>query len=135
MFASTVSAIVQVGDVTVHIRKLSARALERASDAQADSAAKTVRRFGADIMKALREAPIADAASPVVLSPDNQKKVRYAAYDRPTVLVAGITEWSAERALAEGIQDLDEETAQKLHEAILDLSLPPIDPKAAEGKG
>jgi len=59
---------------------------------------------------------------------DEQRKARYTTYDRQLVIQAGVVSWTYPERLSDGLEDLDEETAQKLHEAILDLSLPPIDP-------
>jgi hypothetical protein len=134
MFASQTKSTVAIGDVVVTIRKLSARSLDKASEARQATAAAVARGFGADMIQALKVTEPAPLA-PVVLTLAEQIKARYTSYDRASTLRAGIASWTAPQPLEEGIADLDEESAQKLHEAILDLSLPALDPKVAEGKG
>jgi len=130
MFASDTKRDVPVGDVTVTVRKLSGRSLEKASEAQSISAATVTRSFGPEVMKVLREGRAEQ-------TPEQRTASRYQAYDRQSVLVAGIMRWTSPVPLAQGIDDLDEESAELLFRAILDLSLPAIDPeavKAAEKK-
>lgn len=136
MFAASVKSTVAIGEVSVTIRKLSAKSLDKAAEATQAAAAATARAFGADMVRAVQDATrdIAPAA-PVVLTVEQQKKARYGAYDRGSVIRAGVVEWTAPEKLPEALEDLDEEATQQLHEAIIDLSLPPIDPKVAEGKG
>jgi hypothetical protein len=137
MFASQVTREVQIEDVTVTIKKLSGRALEKASEARQLAVAENMRRMGGDVLKSLRDIKTAD----VVGEPDYAAatKARYGQYDRTAVLVAGILRWSAQvPPSTAAIEDLDEDTAEQLHKAILDLSLPPLDPKefeAQQGKG
>jgi hypothetical protein len=140
MFASSVKSTVEIGEVSVIIRKLSARSLEKAADARQGAAVASAKQFGAEMLKALQDVKTPDAGAivPAAQSLEAQRKGRYNLYDRASVLTAGVVSWTGPDTLPElaaGIQDLDEGTAQQLHEAILDLSLPPIDPAVAEGKG
>jgi len=118
MFASQVTKEIQIDNGTVRIRKLSARSLEKASEARQTSAALLTRSFGGEVLKALRDdSAVAEAQKAKVAN-------RYGSYDRHTVLTQGIMSWSFAEKLEAGIEDLDEEAAETLSHAILDLSLP-----------
>jgi hypothetical protein len=146
MFASKVQKDVTVGEgeaaVIVTIRKLSGRSLEKASEARQIGVAQGMKSMGGDILRTLRDLEEADkksgAESPEKPDYAAATKKRYATYDRATVLVMGVVRWTAEPKVgAQALDDLEEDAAQKIHEAILDLSLPPLDPaefKAAQGK-
>jgi len=132
MFASEVRRSVEVSGHTIVIRKLSARSLDKARQARSAVAAKGLREMGGEIFRALRSENVDGLVAELEerrRDPETVKSQRYAAYDRDTVLQAGLVSWSHSRDLTpESIGDLDEETAESLHEAILDLSLPPLDP-------
>ena len=123
---------------TVTIRKLSARSLERASDARQIGVAESMRKMGGDVLKSLRELEQPKKEEPKKLDPEAAKKARYASYDRGTVLVAGIVRWSYGEVETDPLSQVDEQAAEEIHEAILDYSLPPLDPEeheAERGKG
>jgi len=126
---------VEFPDGSVTIRKLSWKSLEKAKEAQSITAATSLRAYGGDLMKALRSDTVNEAAklhAEKKASQSEQVKARYAEYDREAVLSKGIDSWSYGELNPERILELEEETADKLHRAILDLSLPPIDKEAAE---
>jgi hypothetical protein len=142
MFASKVQKEVSIGAgddaVTVTIRKLSGRSLEKASEARQIAVSQGMRSMGGDILRTLRDLETTKAEPE---KPDYAAatKARYSTYDRMAVLLAGIVRWTAEEppTLKFMEDELDEESCQKLHEAILDLSLPPLDPaefKAQQSK-
>jgi hypothetical protein len=132
MFASKTVAQVVFPDGAVNIRKLSALSLEKASAARQISVSQLSRSMGPELMKAFAGGGDDDEkkSSKPKVEPtmDEQRKARYTTYDRQLVIQAGVVSWTYPERLSDGLEDLDEETAQKLHEAILDLSLPPIDP-------
>lgn len=130
MFASKVTSQVVFDDGVVNIRKLSARSLEKASEARQISVSQLSRSMGPELMRAFAT-PTEDRTK-VEPSLEERTRARYATYDRQSVLQAGVVSWTYDTKVAEGLDDLDEESAQKLHEAILDLSLPPLDPVERE---
>jgi hypothetical protein len=139
MFASRVKKVVTLNDgdvdVGVTIRKLSARSLEKASDARQSTAIARARDAGGELVKIFRETDEVKAAAAAAKDPIAAAKARYAAYDRAAVLLAGVESWTSDVKLPQGLDDLDEEAADLLHREILDLSLPPLDPEAAEAVG
>lgn len=130
MFASKVRNTIVLMDegkeVAVVIQKLSAKHLTLAAETRQAAAAETTRRYGADVLKAFRET--AEAAAQKKPSAEEQRKAdiqaRYAAYDRGVTLDKGVVSWSLKTDLKKGIEDLDEESAELLHKAIIDLSVP-----------
>ena len=132
LFASKIVSQVVFPDGAVNIRKLSALSLEKASAARQISVSQLSRSMGPELMKAFAGGSDDDEkkSSKPKVEPtmDEQRKARYTTYDRQLVIQAGVVSWTYPERLSDGLEDLDEETAQKLHEAILDLSLPPIDP-------
>lgn len=136
MFASECRKDVEVGDERVAIRKLSARTLEKARQNRAAVQVKALRDMGGDVVKAMKSdsvEAIAQQLDALKKDPDAVRRQRYDAYDQETVLTAGVVSWTHSKALSpDSLADLDEETAALLHEAILDLSLPPLDPAEKE---
>ena len=130
-FAQAVTDTVTIGDVTVTIKKLNWKQLRKASEAQ--SAA-----YYALVSKAPKALLDAQAASAKEKGGDQAeekpKQHNYAGYDRDVVLQAGVKSWTADAKLPSGLDDLDEATADQLHRAILDLSLPPLDPAVGEAE-
>lgn len=119
MFASQQKGEVTVDGVAVQIRKLSARSLEKAQEARQAVVAKLFSSI--DLSKVSRPE---EAKQP---DPKAQQEARYGSYDRSTVLHQGIMSWSATRDLTpDAVDDLEEEAADKIYRAILDLSLKPI---------
>ncbi len=128
VFASEVKKDVLVEGVTVTVRKLSGRSLEKAAEARQIALGATVRSFGSDLIKTFRETKREE-------TPEAQKAARYAGYDRSAVLVAGVASWDFERKLnPEAIDDLEESAAEFLFREILELSLPPAEVAAEAEK-
>jgi hypothetical protein len=121
----------ELGEIVVTIRKLSGSSLEKAAVQRGIVQAAYFRALGAPFLQEL-SSPKADEARKILADekkdPAALRKARYAQYDRDSVLIAGIERWSCEDKYpkSESITKLDEDTAQELHEAILDYSLPPI---------
>jgi hypothetical protein len=151
MFASRVTRDVEVegeggAAVFVTVQKLSARSLEKAREAKSAAQLASLRAASKDMLQVWRSAEVEEAAKRLaekraqeVADPKARAKARYDAHDREHVLLAGVVRWTAKAPNGEPIPvapehllDLDEATAQTLHEAILDLSLPPLDPADAE---
>lgn len=139
MFASDCRKPVEVGDVQVTIRKLSARVLERAREARSAAQVKSLRDLGPEMVKVMKSDGLEAVAQELKRDESAVKRQRYGAFDRQTVLAEGIVSWTHSRPLdSAAIADLDEETAELLHEQILELSLPPLDraeSEAVEAKG
>jgi len=141
MFASQIQKeVVLEGDERVTIRKLSALTLDKARAAKQADQAKVLRNYGGDLLKAIRSDSLEDVAAAVAAKradPVVQRAAHYDEFDREVVLNAGIVSWTSDRKVnPESVGDLDEPSAQKLHEAIVDLSVP-FDPEMAadlEGK-
>lgn len=135
MFASRVKKQVEFEDGSVTIRKLSYHSLEKAREARTAVQAASMRNFGGDVLKALRNEDLGEVAKRVAEQkpgPKEQAKARYAEYDRDSVLVAAIDSWTYGDVTPKAIYDLEEERAARLHREILDLSLPPLESAAAE---
>jgi len=124
MFASKTTRTVEVKDgdatVVVTIQKLSRRALEASSDARQRKVAQVAKDMGAEIVQAYQARAAKDEAEKVL----DPVESRFATYDVETVLVNGITSWSASVPVAEGIPDLDVEVSDILFRAIVTLSVP-----------
>ncbi len=132
MYASKVIREIEVksGDTTLAatIRKLSWKKLDKAQTIERSGAIATARETGAELVKAFRELNKAEAAGEI--TPEVKRKARYGQYDKATVLESGLTKLDGadtSDAIAARIEELDMAEAQQIHEAILDLSLPPID--------
>ena len=145
MFASRVTKDVQVEDAVVTIQKLSGRSLDRAKDARSAAQLGSLRAASRDLLQVMKSDQVEAAAEKLAAQrakeqadPKAKAQARFEAYDREHVLLAGIVRWSCEAAVhlsPESIGDLDEQAAQQLHEEILTLSLPPVDPVEAEALG
>jgi hypothetical protein len=145
MFASRVTKDVQVESVVVTIQKLSGRSLDKAKDARSAAQLGSLRAASKDLLQVMKSDQVEAAAEKLaaqrakeVTDLKAKARARFDAYDREHVLVAGIVRWSCEaetRLSPEAVGDLDEETAQLLHEEILTLSLPPVDPVEAAALG
>lgn len=142
MFASRVQKTIEVEGEPVLIQKLSAKSLDKAARAAQMQSLADVREAGAEVLRAFRDSDAVDRARKAMeerkLDPEAQRKARYGAYDRELVLLAGVVSLpGAEKVTREVLDDLDIEAAQQIHEAILDLSLPPLteaEATAEEGK-
>jgi hypothetical protein len=122
MFASQTTETIQIGDVAVTIRKLSWKTLRHAAQAQLDQQLGFALKAGADVLRAIETAGAKAPESTV--SMEQTRLARYASHDRAIVLQAGVKSWTATQPLPKGLDDLEEEAADTLHRAILDLSLP-----------
>jgi hypothetical protein len=135
MFASKIVREMSVDGETVVIRKLNHAVLERARDAKSAKGARSLRDFGGEVLKVLQSNEYGELKAKKEEDPNAPRVARYNSFDRTIVLSAGIVSWTAGVNLsADTIEDLDEATAQTLYEAIVDLSLPPLDPKVAEAQ-
>lgn len=136
MFASKIRQDVQVSDGTITIRKLSFSKLDRARDERQLKSATTIKTYGGEVLKVLRDESTADLAERLKArreDPETARKARYLDYDRTTVLHEGIVKWSYDEPLnEENINDLDDGDAQITFEAIIDLSAPPPEVQKAE---
>jgi len=126
VFASQVKSTFQIEGCDVRIRKLSARSLDKASEIRQGSVVAMARGFGPELMAVFR----GDVGPQPERVAQTERETVYATYDRDSVLVAGIESWDAKHAdgkkmdLEEGIADLDEDSANALFHAIIDLSVP-----------
>jgi hypothetical protein len=141
MFASRITQDVEVSDgqsaVVVTIRKLSGNSLGKAKDARTADKLSSIRTASKDLLAFWKDASVEAVAEKLAerqkaeQDATSKAEARYAEYDRLTVLQAGIVRWSSDvKVTPDTVADLDEETADKLHRAILDLSLPALDPEA-----
>lgn len=147
MFAKQVTKDVEVGSEIVTIRKLSGVSLQKAREAKRVEQVQNMREIGAEMIRAFREEREKAAAAtrpdalpipakePTIEELQKARKESFTEYDRNTVLVAGIARWTAKVPVnPENIADLDEETAQLLHNEILDLSVAPVNTAEVSGK-
>lgn len=142
MFASqttdTVTIQDQAGPVTVTIRKLAGKALRRAATVQLEGtlrraalASAAVAVSGEQLANALSALEEKKAKTP--LTAQQLREQRYTQYDREEVLRAGIQSWTSKETLNDRSRDdLDDDAAEQLHRAILDLSLPPVEVQVVE---
>ena len=152
MFASRITKDVDIQDgdsvVVVTIQKLSGRSLQKAREARSAAQLSALRGASKDMLQVFRSSELDQAAEQLAAKrareandPEVRRLARYNDFDRECILNAGLVRWSCQDKVAlssESIADLDEDTAQRLHTAILDLSLLPLDPAMAEaelGKG
>jgi hypothetical protein len=136
MFASKITKDITVRDgdkdVKVTIRKLSGRSLQNASEARQVSVARMAKAMGAEMVQAYQARQEATDKASKILDPS---EARFTLYDRETVLVAGIASWDVDIDVAEGVKDLDEDTANDIFRAIITLSVPTEEErKAVQGK-
>lgn len=130
-FATAVTDTVSFSDVTVTIKKLNHKKLREASEAQTAAYYAQVSKAPKGLLDA--QAATAKEREQAPGASDKPKVHNYAGYDRDVVLRAGVKAISGiEAKLPAALDDLDEESAKRLHEAILNLSLPPLDDQAEE---
>jgi len=137
MFASKSQREIEIQGESVTIQKLSGSTLEKAREARKMAEIAEFRAMGGEMARAMFQSPEAralQAAKGPKVEPttEEKRKARYASHDRTLVLTAGIKRMGADTLRADQIADLEEEPAQALHEAILDYSLPALDPAEAE---
>ena len=151
MFAREVVKDVEVGKEIVTIRKLSGKTLQKARDAKRGEQVQNMREMGAEMIKAFREErekivaatstnTVPEALPIPAKEPTTEEKIKarkdsFSEYDRDQVLVAGIAKWTAAVPVnTDNIAELDEESADLLHEEILDLSVAPVNTTEISGK-
>lgn len=142
MFASRERRDINIGDVVVTITRLSGRKLEEAERARELVVATMSKNFGSEVLRAFREDTPEKQEERRAKKPtlEERRKARYTSYDRTTILRKGIIRWTAtdERGnpvpIEEGVNDLLEEHAQKLHEEIVDYSLGPLSEEEVEAE-
>lgn len=122
MFASRITSTVTVGETQIIIQKLSWKKLRDAQQANTDAALATAGRISPEMMKTFRELN-ADADKDKPELPGD----RYKGYDREKVLLAGIKSWSdaTRKVDPDSVGDLEDEAADAIFKAIIDLSVPP----------
>jgi hypothetical protein len=129
---------VTIGDVRYTIRKLGWKTLERARDSASLHTLGELRAMGGDVLKALRS-EAGDEARKIVgkqkEEAEAKRRARYIAFDRSVLLEVGLKSWSLPGEIsAETINELPADHAEKLHEAIVDLSVPlPEEAERLEG--
>jgi hypothetical protein len=125
-----------VGEQVVTIQKLSWKTLEKASDIQTERGLAHTVKLGANMAQVIQDR--LDAQAKTDLTPEEQleqkRQARYRNYDRDHIVRAGVKSWTAPPKLPAALETLDEETADILYRAIIDLSLPPLDPAVAEAE-
>ena len=108
---------------TVTIQKLSGKALQAARQASIAASMQLVQAMGGAVIgRELAEVP-PEAVAAAQADPMRQ-------YDRPTVLAKGVKAWTYSEAVTPAtLDDLDEQAADFVCRAILDLTLPNGDAK------
>ena len=100
-------------DEWMELKKLSWRQLEIAEEIQTDEVLTRMKKMGADMVKALRDA----------VGKNKEEQDPFKRYDKSTVLLVGISKWSYETELnKESIETLDDETADWAFREILSLN-------------
>lgn len=138
MFASRSTRDVAIGVETVTVRKLSGPQARRARDVRNAEQVKALRDMGGDVLKALKSGELDKIAVDVKADPvarsAAERKARYDAFDRATVLTCGVVRWTCGDVTPKAIDDLEDWAAQAIHEAIVDFTFPTVEEaKAAEG--
>ena len=124
IFASYVTRIVPLPfdePHTVTIQKLSGKALAAARQARIAASVEFVRAMGGAAFG--RELAAATAGREDAAAVTAGGENGFGQYDRPTVLAKGVTAWTYDEPLAR-VDDLDEQAAEYLFRAILELTLP-----------
>lgn len=140
MFASGVTRNISIGEETVVIQKMSGFQLEKASQIQTQKAVDQSKQLGGELLAAIRDP---DAATRLQEQRDKmtqkqKRQARYDTYDRKHILKKGIRGWSCKKEdgsalpTTEGIEDLDQPTADMLFHEIVDLSCGPVDADEVE---
>jgi hypothetical protein len=131
IFASYVTRIVPLpmdDPHTVTIQKLSGKALAAARQARIAASLDLIRSLG-DAAGAFRSELTAggDGAAAITADGDDDGRPDLSRkYDRSTVLVKGVTAWTYTEPLTpDRLDDLDDQAADYLFRAILELTLPP----------
>lgn len=142
-FVKNLTTVIHVEGGTVTVGKLSAKSLDKAREAEQINSARRVGQMSEGAVRGLFGTPEARQAAADMAAgrkPDYEtaKRARYGQYDRGLVLLQGIRSWTFDEPPGQDPADqVDDETAQKIHEGILDFSLRPLDPaeyETARGK-
>jgi hypothetical protein len=140
VYASQNKKTVEVQGHHFQIRMLSGSSLRKCSDAIESDRRRGLGEMGADIFRAIKAEREAQAgATPVGAAPvpkaaktlDERRKDRYDEYDRDAVLVAGVVDCDGVNLRPDQVLDIVAAIQDTLHEAIIDFSLPPLDPDEA----
>jgi hypothetical protein len=134
------------GEVIVTIKKLNWKKLRDADRAQTEDYYASVAKAPKSVVEGWQkqadqnkgkepEPPKDDAAKAKAL--EERYKARAAGYDRDTCFRAGVKSVSIpdvkdQKQLYAWLDDLDEENAAKIHRAIVDSSLPSLEPEVEE---
>lgn len=119
MFASTTKRDIAIGAETVTIRKLSAHRLGEAQLVRQKALIDLSKTLGG--LNVSRED--LEKFRGQEQTEEEKKRTRNALYDRLSVLKYGIHSWSVgDQVTNELVEDLDQPTAQRLFEEILDLT-------------
>jgi hypothetical protein len=122
MSVDKITRAIELGTRTVVVKALSAKKLGKARAISRAEAIATAKDTGPDLIKAFRELSKAEANDEI--TPEMRRAVLYQQFDRTTVLQAGIVSWSDGEVPADPEDVLLETEAQKLHTAIIDMSVP-----------
>lgn len=123
MLAAKITGKVDLGWTVVNIRALSGKSLRKAGEARQITAAQNAKSWGGELVQIFSKADTPEGKA------EREKKAadpeaRYNHYDRESVLIAGVTGWDSEEKLTNLDEQLTDEDAEKVHRAIIDLSLP-----------
>jgi hypothetical protein len=134
IFASQHKQKIVIEEVEFTIRKLSHKSLREARAVKSLEITRNSKEAGGELIKAFRD--MADRPNEPKPKPTaaEMKRERLAQFDPSDLLVRGVESWSLTEELK--LDDLTEPVAQQLFEAIVELSLGPVEPAAVEeGKG
>ena len=113
---------------TVTIQKLSGKALQAARQAQVAASMDFVKTMGGAAFG--RELADVGASAAVAAEVERRQADPARQYDRPTVLAKGVKAWTyPDPPTPDRLDDLDEQAADFVFRAILDLTLPNGDAK------
>lgn len=140
MFSGKLKAVLveddELGPGQVSIRKLSRRTLRRAATNKSIDQAGNLKALGGDVVKALNSKELEEIQKRLKAAKktaEELRKERYASFDEDVILDAGIESWTYPvKVDAASIEKLDDESAKKLFEEIVDFSCGPIDEAEAE---
>lgn len=137
IFASQHKKKIVIQEVEFTIRKLSHKSLRDARDVKSLQITRNSKEAGGELIKAFREmADKPKGGDAPKLTLEEMRRERLAQFDRSDLLVRGVESWSLTESLKDNLDDLTEPVADQLFEAIVELSLGPVDPAAVEeGKG
>jgi hypothetical protein len=133
MGASNTTGTIEIDGKTVTYHKLNWKKLREASDAQTLAYYAQVSKAPKALLDA-QATTTAQAKGSATGVADTPKEHNYAGYDRDVVFRAGVKSVPGVEKVNTWLDDLDEVDAKRLHKAILDLSLPPLDPAVEDAE-